>query len=72
MFPHIQVLEQIGELLVHCKYGCMPSATEEGKYEVNSAGKKLKPEDLTRQTTVHYNDFKMTVNIFQAALSKSN
>jgi hypothetical protein len=53
VFPHIQVLEQIGELLVHCKYGCMPSATEEGKYEVNSAGKKLKPEDLTRQTTVH-------------------
>ena len=47
------MLEQIGELLVHCKYGCMPSATEEGKYEVNSAGKKLetKPSDCILQCT---------------------
>ena len=40
IFPN-QVFEQIGELLIHCKYGCMPSTSEEGKYEVNSAGKNL-------------------------------
>ena len=32
------MLEQIGELLIHCKYGCMPCATEEGKHVVNAAG----------------------------------
>lgn len=35
---NLAVSEQIGELLIHCKYGCMPSSTEDGKYEVNAAG----------------------------------
>nr|XP_054763208.1 E3 ubiquitin-protein ligase TRAF7-like isoform X2 [Lytechinus pictus] len=35
---NIAVNEQVGELLIHCKYGCKPSQINLGEYEVDPEG----------------------------------
>ena len=34
----LQVAEQVGELLVHCRYGCQPKPDMPEEYEVASSG----------------------------------
>ncbi|CAB3989876.1 E3 ubiquitin- ligase TRAF7 isoform X1 [Paramuricea clavata] len=72
---NLAVLEQIGELLVHCKYGCMPSATEEGKYEVNSAGCPVKVKLNSRhehEQTCQYAPMQCPNSILCPAVLKMN
>lgn len=34
----VQVAEQVGEVLVHCRYGCQPKPDAPDEYEVASGG----------------------------------
>lgn len=37
----MQVAEQVGELMIHCRYGCKPAADVSGKYVVDPSGELL-------------------------------
>ena len=39
-YSHIcaQIADQVGELLIHCRYGCKPAQDCPGEYEVDSTG----------------------------------
>ena len=36
--PWLQIADQVGELLIHCRYGCKPSQERPGEYEVDPSG----------------------------------
>ena len=33
-----QVAEQVGELMIHCRYGCKPAQDGSGAYEIDPSG----------------------------------
>ena len=48
-----QVAEQVGELLIHCRYGCKLIPDGMGEYEVDSSGKKKNTKHDVKKTALN-------------------
>ena len=45
-FPSSQIADQVGELLIHCRYGCKAQADNSEEYEVDPEGEYLMSCDV--------------------------
>ena len=45
-FPSSQIADQVGELLIHCRYGCKAQADNSEEYEVEPEGEYLMSCDV--------------------------
>ncbi len=43
----LQIADQVGELLIHCRYGCKPSQENVGSYEIDTTGSQSPPSNYS-------------------------